>query len=269
MQTYLDGQALSLPIPLVDEVGECITVSAVEYRIADHSNVELVARLSLSSFTSGDAQAIITIAGSVNTLQEGGSRRALRIIELFLTTSSGVVRITHEYIVEAAEVLELGINSFQSYYESVLLSLDITDIKSYEFAAKSDRISAMISAWRNIGKLYLRYLDDQRYLAENDMERLVLPVAETGDITLLDAYRFNNLPVEMRAAILRAQIIEADYLLGGDPLGNLRRQGVIATITGESSQYFSQKTPYQGPVCKRAMKELGRYIVHSYRLGRS
>ena len=40
-----------------------------------------------------------------------------------------------------------------------------------------------------------------------------------------------------------------------------------ATI-GESSQFFRTSKPYEGAVCKRALKEVSRYLIGGSRVGR-
>ena len=263
MQTYLNGQAITLAIPLIIEDEACLDVSAVEYRIFDHTGAELVARESLTSFTSGDAQAIVAISGIVNSLATNDQKRALRIVELYLTTVGGEVQISHPYVVVVESILELGVNSFQSYYEGVLLSLDIPNLPNFANADRSSREIAMIGAWRNIGGLYLRYID------EANMTRLITPWAESGNVTELTADQFNALPEKMTSAIRRAQVIEADHLLtSDDDIAAIRQQGVIGETVGESSRLFSPGKPYEGICGKRTLKELSKYIVRLNKLAR-
>lgn len=255
METYLDGQSVILAIPLSDEGGACIAADSVEVRIINQSNVEIVAKTSLAGFTAGDAQAIVAIPSEANTLVTG-LKRELRIVELYIATDSGVTRLYHEYVIEAESVLELGVNSFQTYHEGVLLSLDIPNLQDFGLADRQSRIAAMISAWRNIGRLYLRYVDD------NDMTRLITPWAESGNVTELTAEQFENLPEKMKSAIRRAQVIEANYQIGRTTSVNtLREQGIIAATVGESSQYFSQSKPYDSICGKETLRELSKYIV--------
>lgn len=265
METYLDGQSVTLAIPLSDEGGEHISATSVEKRIVDQSGTELVVKTVLAGFTSGDAQAIVAIPASVNSLNSAsGLKRELRIVELYLTTDSGVTKISHEYVIEAASVLELGVNSFQTYHEGVLLSLDIPNLQDFGDASRQSRISALIAAWRSIGRLHLRHVDD------NDMTRLITPWAESGNVTELTAEQFELLPSKMKSAIRRAQIIEANHLLGRASEANtLREQGVIAATVGESSQYYMQSKPYDGICGKDTLRELSKYIVRGNIIARA
>lgn len=261
MKIYLDGQALSVAIPLSDE-GVCIVASAVEYRIVDHAGTELVAKTPVSGFIAGDPQVIVSITAQVNTIA-ASAKRELRVVELYLTTEAGTVKLTHEYVLESENILEKAVNSFQGYHEAVLLSLDIANLPSFNDALKADRITALINAWSNIGKLYLRYVDD------SEMTRVIVPWTESGNVTRLTAEQFDLLPEAMKLAIRRAQVMEADYLLGKSAsLEELRTSGVVSNTVGESSQWFIQAKPYEGILGKRASRELARFIVKRTAIGR-
>lgn len=262
MQTCLSSEALTLAIPLHDENSTCYEATAVEYRIVDQADTELVARVSLAGFASGDTQAVIAIDGAINTIA-AGAYRELRSVELFLTVTTGTIKLTHEYIVEAASVLALGVNSFQGYNAALLTGFDIPNLPKWNDASKSDRIAAMISAWRNIGRLYLRY-----FAEENDQSRIIFITSESGNLTALTADQFGYLPVLMKTAVYRAQVMEADYILGNDDMDAIRSSGIISRAVGESTDVYVPTRPYAGPVCTRVLKELGRYIVHSKRVGR-
>ena len=264
MKSYLDGQTVIVAIPLLDEEGNCIVASSVQYSVIDETGSELVIRGGLVGFNSGDTQAVVTVDGAINTLASGGPRRAIRIIKLFLTTSVGSARINYEYIIESEAVLALGNNSFQSYHQALLVGYELPNLLGWNSATKKDRIAAMIEAWRHIGILHLRYFSEL-----NDMSRIVYVTAETGNLTVLTADQFADLPELMKTSVCRAQVIEADSILGSDESTAFRDAGIVSVKVGESEQVFRPFTPYRAPLCKRAMQEIGKYIVHSKRIGRS
>jgi hypothetical protein len=212
---------------------------------------------------SGDTQVIVSVSAQINTIAVD-AKRELRIIELYLTTVAGTVKVTHEYALESENLLEIGVNSFQTYYDAVLLSFDIANLSAFNDALKADRITALTNAWSNIGKLYLRYVDD-----DSKMTRVIVPWEDSGNVTELTAEQFSLLPEDMKLAIRRAQILEADYLLGFEgSLESLRSSGVVSNTVGESSQWLLQIKPYEGLVCNRAAKELAKYIIRKLSLGR-
>lgn len=260
MQAYLAGQDVTLSIQLVSDDGTPIVASAVEYRLLNQDDVELIVKTPLATFNPSDPEAVVTISAAQNSLVS--AVRELRVVELFLTTDSGVIALSSEYIVESTTILVSGVNSFQSYNAALMVGFETPNIEAWNEATKGARINALIAARRNIGKLYLRYVGD------SEMTRIISPF-DDGSITSLTALQFDELPDEMKDAVRRAQVIEADYLLGGDPNGDIRRAGVMSSTVGESSQFFRTAKPYEGPVCKRVYQELSKYIVRINRIGRA
>lgn len=249
MQVYLGDQDTTLTIPLADKDGNLIEALTCEYRVIDQDEVVLVAKTTLDTFVASDVEATVTVLAANNAL--GTAARALRLVELYLTTASGVTTLAHEYIIEAPSVLEAGTNSFQNYPTALLVGYEIPNLPAWSLASKDEKIVALKAAWRNFSRIGLRFLD------------------ESIDITKLSKTSFLALNAEYREALSRAQVIEADYLLGGDETGDLRRSGVMSATVGESSQFFRTTKPLETALCKRAMKEIARYIITTVKVGRA
>ena len=56
--------------------------------------------------------------------------------------------------------------------------------------------------------------------------------------------------------LLRAQVIEADDVLGGNPIEARRRLGLISDSAGESAHFFRTSKPLNLPCCRGAIDEL-------------
>lgn len=250
MQSVLGGQEVTWVIPLYTEGGVVIPATAIEYRVIDQGEVEKVARTPLVGFTSGADSASVTVLAAANALAVQAGRE-LRMIELFVTTPDGTVKLQYSYVIEAELLLAIGVNSFQGYPSALMVGYELPAVDSWNTASKGDRINALIAAWRNISKLRLRDVEDE------SMSR----IAPFNDIAEMTAAEFALLSADMRAALARAQVLEADYLLGGDEVGDVRRAGVMSMTVGESSNFFRPSKPYEAAVCKRAMKELSKYTV--------
>lgn len=251
MQAYLGGQDVTLTIPLMDAVGEVIAATAVQYRVIDQAETELVAKTTLATFTNGDAEAIVAIPAALNDL--GSLMRGLRVVELYVTTEAGVSLITVEYVIEASAVLAVGVNSFQTYPSAVLVGYELPNLPGWNEASKNERMNALMAAYRNFGKLRLRYIHEE----VDEMTR-----------AKLSAVQLDALAPEYLACLRRAQVLEADFLLGGDEAGDIRRAGIMSATIGESSQFFRTQKPIEGVVCKRAMKELSGYVINTVSVGR-
>jgi hypothetical protein len=88
------------------------------------------------------------------------------------------------------------------------------------------------------------------------------------DIKLLDRAQLEQLEPTFLKALRYAQVTEADSLMGGDPVNQLRRDGLISQTVGESSSYFGQKQPIDLSVSKKALGRLRGYITYSVPIAR-
>lgn len=264
MQVFLGNQDVTLTIALTDAAGNALDASVVEYRVLDQKEQELVAKGALTSFNTGDAEVAITVLAAHNAL-ETGQVRAIRVIELFVTTPSGIVQLSGEYIIDATSTLTVGVNSFQTFSAATLIGFEIPNLPGWSAASRQDRIHALAMAYRSFARVRLRFVDDS-----DGMTRLITPEQwDSFNITKMSAASLQTLPEEYLSAVCRAQVIEADSILGGDEVEDIRRSGVISATVGESSQFFRNSVrPLELPLCRRAMKEIGRYLLSTRRVGR-
>lgn len=261
MQAYLGGQAVTAEIALVDTDGNAIVASAINYRVVNQAEVELVPSTALTSFTAGDPNAVVVVSGLNNTLTAGAARE-LRIIELILTTVEGTIKLSYNYFIEADELLTEGVNSFQNYGTALLGAYDIPDMEGWNNASKPDRMAGMIQARANMGALRFRYVFDF-------FQNIVEPSFGVRDITLLTPTEWAALPITFKDALRKAQLLEANSLLGGDPASDVRRSGIVSKRVGESSDTFRQTKPLELVVCRRAYMALAKYITNRVRVARS
>lgn len=264
MNSILTGQNLTLTIPLVDSSGVPLTATAVAYRVIDQDEVELVVQTPVPGYVAPAANAVVTILAANNNV--GTAQRALRVVELFVTTASGMVVVTAEYVIEATSIIVVGVNSLQTYPAAVMCGYEQPNLTAWQSASRVERANALIAAYRNLGKLVLRYVNTE---ITADQTRLVTPYTQDYNITTLTKDQLLTLEKVYLDALCRAQVIEADYLLGGDEADGLRRSGIMSMTIGESSQFFRTTRPFEGAICRRAMKEIGQYIVRSIAIGRA
>lgn len=260
MQAYLGGHSVTLTIPLIDADGATIAAQTASYRVIDQEEAELVAKVAHPTFIEGDESIEILIDGAINTLPLGETR-GMRVVELFLETAIGTIKLEQGYFIEATEVLVEGVNTFATYNKALYLSYEIPNIPGWTDAPRQGRIAALIAARRNIGRLRFRYA----FGANQDIIDNTVGVSDLTNATL---DQWNALPKDFKEALYRAQIIEADFLLGGDEIGDLRRSGLMSMSVGEAKQFFRTTRPLEGVVCKRAMKELSKWAVTGLRLAR-
>lgn len=261
MQAYLGGQAVNLSVPLFDSDGALIPALSVSYRVIDQNEVELVAKVALDSFVEGDDSVVVALDDALNTLDVGVTR-AMRVVELYLTTEVGTIKIESGYFIEADEILVEGENSFQPYSKAVFCSGELPNVQNWNEAGKKERIAALIAARRNIGQLRFRYVfDAEQSIIDNSVG--------ASDLTAATPEQWSAMPLEFREAVRRAQVLEADYLLmPNDSISAYRREGLMSMTVGEAKQFFRPAKAIEGVVCKRAMKELAKYVMTRTRIAR-
>jgi hypothetical protein len=232
------------------------------WRLVDQEENVLIPAGDLQS-VAGQSEIQIQVPAASNTL-EAGAVRALRVIEAYFVSPAGTTKTTFEYVIEAEHTLVVNSNTFQTYGEAVLCAYELFGLNAWSSASKADRSAALVAARRNIGQLRFRYLFDAfQDRIENSFG--------VSDITMISQSTWNSLPADFVAAIKRAQVIEADYLLAGgeNPVDVKRRMGIVSETIGESSMFMRSARQLEMAVCRRAMKELAKYTIHRIRTTRS
>lgn len=279
MEIYRANTNVTVTVPLTDADGNAYAVSAVSYRVVNQDESELVALGSLADYTSGETEAVITVSNTVNQLAVGNVRE-LRNVEVLITEDNGnQVVIRYPYAIEAAEVLVVGDNSFQTYAQSLLTAMEIADIPAWQAASEQERITALMTARDHIVQLNFTmlagYFDQSNIAYFGDMQFQTPYITKNnvaflgGNLDLLKPAQYAVLPEKMKKKLRLAQVVEADSILGGDPIKDQRQAGLLSTSIGEVSQMYRTGKPVELPVCKRALSYLSYYITFAKRIGRA
>jgi len=267
LDVYLSNTAVTVAIDLVDNAGSPITANSVDYRVVNQDGVEVVPTTALTGFVSGDPQAAVTVPANINQIVAPNTRE-VRTIHLTCVTDNFTVSISRTYGLELQEPLKTGVNSFQSYAQAQLTAMDVPNIPGWNAASESERVAALIEAREHL--IQLNYV-----VANTDRNQSSLFFGNAslwgfeGDISDLKEADYETLPEAMKRALRKAQIVEADYILGGDPEALRRAQGLVEERIGESSQKWTFRKGLTLPVCRRAMSYLGSWVNLSRRIGRS
>lgn len=260
MNVYRQGTSVNVTVPFLDDLGNPLTVTAATYRVVDESETELVAETPLT-INGGETEIDVSVDASLNAL--GDERRSIRTVIVYATTNAGVHVLSESYVIEGDTTLVLMDNSFLTLPHAMMIASGMIDVERFQGATQRQKASALHEAFLNI--IRLRFEVDY----ENDQERIVdKPMSDPGDISQMTHEDFLKLPARMVEAIFRAQVVEADFILGGDPIEERRRQGLMSETIGESSNMFRPGKPMNLSVSNRAMKYLAPYIKYSQHLGR-
>jgi hypothetical protein len=262
MNSYIAAQDVKSVINLVDSDGSAIVATAANYRVLNEQGGVVQGPSAIAPWTGTETQASIVVTANNNQLI-GTSTRGLRRVELTLTTATGTKILEDAFIIEASDPLVIAMNSFITYSQALLTASANPKWSKFNAASRSDKISALLAARDGLTRVTYKWegLIDPRDFAE--------PEFVVFDLSLVSVSDYNTLPEEFKAALAKAQIAEANHLLGGDEIARFRESGLMSMTVGETSQMFRPGKPLQFPICEEAMRILGRYIQHGKRLART
>jgi hypothetical protein len=287
MQVFLAGTSVQCVIPLLDRGGAPLNVASIDYRVVDGLDTELAPRATLAGFVAGAANATVNVPASLNQLGPTPTEHTIptregRVVELFLTLADGnSTGLTFVYGLEPIDTLVTGVNSFQSYAQAQVTALDIPNTPAWDAAADEDRYAAMIEARWHLCKLSYYLLNSNLNFGQDSLNFVpegtyVSKYAATdslfmfdGNLELLNAQQFNSLPERFKGALRKAQVAEANDILGHDPVGLKREMGIVSDTVGETRQMFRSTKPLEMPAGKRAMSYLSYFLTNSKRLART
>lgn len=268
MDTFAAGNIVTLIVPFVDQNGVEITPTAISRRVLDENEAEIAAA-QVVSLPSGGAELEIAVPAQFNTLG-AGVNEGLRTVEVTFTTATGTTVVKVDYVLRTATRLVVLENSFQTMGQAKLTATGISKLIGWEGGADFERQTALIEAYLRLTRFgyfvrWPREIDDQRYL-DPGIDRRIAP----NHWPLMTMEQFLTwYPEEFRAALRRAQVIEANQILGSDDIGERRRAGLMSESIGESSMMFRNGKPLDMPVCSAAMNALAGYIDFRIVLTRS
>ena len=276
---YLGGTDVSVVIPFVDQAGNQLVVTSAKYRVTNQAGSELIGPTNVSVAT--DATSVtLQIPAAVNTVAVGATRE-IRNVELYCVASGNTIILSQAYALTSTSPLQTGLNSFQTYSEALLTALDIPALEAWDSASEEQRIAALIDARERIVQLNFNLLnsnvnfgqDSLQYVPEGQFQSSYVARNSlfifNGNLAILTPAQFNTLPERFKSALRKAQVAEADRILGGDPYDEKRQSGLVMEQVGESRQMFRTGKALQLPVCRRALGYLSYYVTFNKRIGRS
>lgn len=251
---------VSINVPFVDDLGASLTPVSGTYRVMDESESDIVASAAISV---AGSSVDITIPAVSNAVASG-TTRGIRTVEVTLVMASSTHVIRESYIIQALSVLAVMTNSYQTIAQAELRALELPRLGAWHDKTENERINAMIDAFHHIGKMRFSVkssVDSQSLLEPGNITNISkLNSYDLADFLLLDA--------AFLEALRRAQVVEADNILGGDIVGEQRRVGLMSQTIGESSHFFRPTKPVQLPVSVEALRYLQGYVDHNVRITR-
>ena len=261
------GDAITLSLSTAD-FG---TVSEANYRIINASGATV--QESQTAALDADQQlATVEIAHSLTALPDDMDRMLL-VIRLEAHGSLGSFVDEQLVMIRQRKSLVIPAESFQTVNDAILRSMDIIDIDNWHAADADARRLALIEAGARLKRIRYLVFGDRSYVP---MNRITIYPDLTDDdddfgahlFEYMDRDQFLALPRSFLRDLYRAQIIEADMILGPETAEQKRLSGIMSDTVGETSQMFRTGRPIELPVCKRAFREISRWLDNVWRIGR-
>lgn len=263
MNQYLAGTTVILPIAFEDESGNALQVSEASYRIVDQEYREIVASTqfdptltSLSIAAEYNSIELIDPSTITANTMDSLSVDQMRTVEFDITLADGnTIAYSVSYLLYPRERLIVGLNSFQNSQQAKLTAYSIPDVETFVQATDAQRIAALVEAKVRISRLSLT-------AEPNGME-----VIDFGELTPND---YNTLPERLKAALRKAQVAEANVILGGGNIvEQMRQMGLLSQTIGETHETYRQTAMPEMGISKTAYKYLSAFMITGKKLTRT
>lgn len=251
MNKCLIGQTYSIPL-VTDEVpaGKAVSVTygaTRQYPESDFSDPDIT--FAGDFVVADNPSGVITL--SMNPAAVG--RRSVWLFSWGITDEDGKMHFGSDTIImEAFDTLGKGENSFQSYYQAILMAEEVPGTDVFKNMDKAEQVAALISSYRMISTL--------TFMSKGQI---------VYNIGSLNAEELDKLDPGLLEALCIAQVLEANEALDTNSAHSKRLDGIMSETIGESSMMFrSGKVATNTVLSRRAMGFLRKYLVITARIER-
>lgn len=183
-----------------------------------------------------------------------GEDKGIRLVTLTLTDDDGAT--DHQeviyYLLKESRLVKCE-NSLMTYMEALMMIPDIPNMEAWGLSDKNTRIAALRQAYEDVGMLTLskNLFSEELLLANTDTHR---------NIRMFGPLDFAALAGQTQYDLMRAQLLHAEYLLGGEKAESMRKQGIMSNSVGESTMFFRTTFKLDNGISDRAYRCISRYI---------
>lgn len=248
---------VSAAFVIYDELGVAVGGNAVD--AYDPQSATITCKL-----TAGD-----------NNLADGETHSGREIVVIVTDVDGGQHEVRDYFVLVNARPLTFLANTFLTYPAALAQRTQFgPTLEGWDAVMdNTTRQSALIHAHENLCRV--RYAVGYRggnkpkdVAAFGTGSDLIWDNQRKVSLRGITAEDFGALPVPFQRAVKRAQLVEANILLGGDIVGQKRKDGIISETIGESSTFFSSKPYLNLPFSRQAYEILKPYLIVSVRIGR-
>lgn len=253
MRIFEPSVDVTVKLPFVDDEGNALNPTQLDYTIVDEFGAEVVAATNIPTISStGEVE--ILVEGADNTLSADVIRGYRQII-LTITTASDLVKVREGYILEYSSSLVLLQNSFQTYEEALLNSRELV-LDGWSAANEEHRKSALAQGYSRFGGFQWQFnFTDDTYQCKT------LDALTEAEWALLDSRHQRDYRL--------AQIVQADYHLGGSTIEKDIDEGLQSSSQGEVSQFYRPRATLTLALSRHALQYVGKYIIWNPTISRT
>lgn len=252
-------------VQAADDLGNPIVATTAGWELFDERGTSIT-----SGTVAGYAGGAVTfdVAAEHLTLADGETSSGRELV-VTLDTAEGDIEIRDYFIVVSRNPLAIAQNSFVTYPEALRFRAEFGSLNGWDANARDRHMSALAEAYRRLCRMSFK-------VPGANMDGTNVNKANYGTgtdsgwawgsrvrVSTLDQAGFEALPPKFQHAIKRAQLAEADVILGGDPIGDRRKAGMISETIGESSGFFQSRPYLNLPISRQAYEEVKRYVYLS------
>ena len=268
LPAYTQGANVIVQFTLPTHDGVVIAPTSVQYTLHDDAGVLLQARIAVPGWVSGNPK--VEIPANKNTL--ASTNRELRVVTLYMATAAdGEFVLTDRYIVQPSATLEFLVNTFMTYNQALLFRHELPKLDGWDAATEQARVAAMEAAHQAICRLNFRYKADttaQSQIGYDASDRNGL-WTYIHDMYAIIPGDWDAFPERFRKALHKAQMIEADQALSGNPIRDKRMDGIVSETVGESKMFFNNRPPISVPISRPALEVLAGFFYYRNRIARA
>lgn len=181
---------------------------------------------------------------------------ALYVIRFYddLGTPLSPAQVFNEVIIESEDLLRPLENSFATWGELSLTARSMVGLRDYSYATESEQKAALINAYHTIGEVSVDFLSYS------------LRDVTAKSTKELDADSWAMLSNQQKEKLIRAQLIEANFLLSGNTPEKQRLSGLLSHSAGESTHFYRTSKPLELPVSRATALAMKGIITYAFRI---
>lgn len=245
MQTHAPNTnvKVTLPIPQGNFVFGEVSIS--------DENEDIIDTYTMTTEDFGAESYSHIVGAQLNAI--GQNSLGLRTVSMELRDDEGLSHYEKcRYYISSPKPLVAGENSLLTFVQALMLIPTLTNLNGWYLASEEGQIAALSESYNALSRFPLNRTFAKQKITEYTGEEL----AGINSKGALEDFQ-------------KAQILHANYLLGGEVEKAMRDNGVMSHSVGESTTFFRTAKPLDYGISSRAYHYISRYISRDVVINRA